>query len=459
MTKEEKVLQFIAEEIAGTEFEGHVFLAGGAVRDEVMNLAPKDIDLMIDFDNGGIEFANWITKNNDCFVEGSNPVTFPKFGTAKFNLRGTNHEEIDIECVMTRSEKYERGSRKPEVEFASLKDDVLRRDLTINSLLKNISTGEILDLTGFGIADIKAKLIRTPLDENITFTDDPLRMLRVIRFAAKFNFMIGWETLKGIENNAEKIETISFERIHDELNKIIVTDNVTRAFELLKDTGLLKFIIPELIILSGLRQNKFHAFDVWGHIFKTVENTEKILVNRWAALLHDIGKDATWEETDTGVHFFDHHIVGTPIAEGILKRLKFSNEFTDAVTFIVRHHMRFKDVKFDGTGISDKGLRKIKILAGDNLTALLDVMNADNISHGTDWDDPRIIDAIEDRLRNLRDLPKKPTLPVNGNDIMVEFDIPAGPEIGRFLKFVEDAWFSDPQLTKDQALELIKNEK
>src|ERR1035437_3220511 len=175
--KENTVIDFIKDAIRGTEWENHVFLAGGFVRDEIMGKDPHDIDLMIDKPDGGILFATWMTIKYNLHP----PVTFPTFGTAKFDLKNLYHNGIDlsgvdIECVMARGEKYTPGSRKPEVHFGGLKADIERRDATINSLIKNISTGEILDLTGKGINDIKSGIMRTPMDPDVTFSDDPLRM-------------------------------------------------------------------------------------------------------------------------------------------------------------------------------------------------------------------------------------------------------------------------------------------
>ncbi len=455
MTSEQKLLNLISSQIKGSEFENSVFLAGGAVRDEIMGIPPKDIDLLVSRDNGGIEFAIWLTKKNNCFVESSNPVVFKKFGTAKFNLRGTKFEDITIECVMTRTEKYKPDSRKPEVKFAGIKDDVFRRDLTINSLLKNISSGEILDLTGRGISDIKNKIIRTPLNPNITFVDDPLRMLRVIRFAAKFDFEIDSKVYISISNNTKSIKLISFERIQEELNKILLTDKTTLAFNLLCNSGLLSYIIPELPKLRGLIQNKYHAFDAWYHTMRVIENSSAKLPNRWAALLHDIGKPKVITTDETGIHFYEHHVVGAGIAENILKRLKFSNDFTDTVVFCVKNHMRLMDVHSNGTGISDKGIRKLIFDSGDNFEILMDIINADSLSHHPDFVKSDKIESIRKRIDNFPEPKQKVKLPLNGFDIMEEFDLKPGVEVGVMLNDVLEMYLENPMITRDEALQRL----
>lgn len=181
--REELVLQFIGNLIQGSPFEGKVFLAGGAVRDEMLGLAVKDIDLVVNLPDGGIAFAEWVARETGSFKQGINPVIFPNFGTAKFNLRGVvcdgeDLSEIDIEAVMPRTEVYVESSRKPEVQYGTLKKDAERRDFTVNSLMKNVSNGEILDLTGMGVPDIKKGIVRTVLEPDLIFREDPLRMLR-----------------------------------------------------------------------------------------------------------------------------------------------------------------------------------------------------------------------------------------------------------------------------------------
>jgi poly(A) polymerase len=193
--KEKTAEDFIRLTIQGTEWQGKVFAAGGYVRDQIRGANAKDLDLLVNAPDGGIAFANWITKKLGVHKDGSNPVTFPRFGTAKFNFPGVVHNgvdigDLDIEAVMPRKEQYANDSRKPTVSAGTLADDVERRDFTVNSLLKDLSSGEILDLTGLGKADIKAGIIRTPLNPDVIFTDDPLRMLASYSFHGQIQLEI-----------------------------------------------------------------------------------------------------------------------------------------------------------------------------------------------------------------------------------------------------------------------------
>ena len=295
--KEQVAVDLLSKLVKKSPYTGKVFIAGGYVRDEFMGLDPKDIDLVIEMPNGGIEFAKWVTKELGIY-SGSNPVIFPRFGTAKFNLRGIKHKgqdltDIDVECVMTRKEKYTDSSRKPEVSVGTLKQDVERRDFTVNSLLKDLTTGEILDLTGKGKNDIKKGVVQTPLDPNVIFTEDPLRMLRAIRFTVKYGWKLPLFMIRAIKNNASKLKNISSERIQEELNKMLVTKSPDTAVRLLQITGLSKFVAPELDLLIGLKQNKYHKWDANKHTMQVLKNTPPELKTRLAALFHDIGKAAT----------------------------------------------------------------------------------------------------------------------------------------------------------------------
>jgi poly(A) polymerase len=256
-------LEYIKNIIRGTKYENNVFLAGGAVRDQIMGKNAKDLDFVVRGSgiNTGIEFAEWITKKMNNYKDGSNPVIFPKFGTAKFELRnqkidGVDLNNVEIEVVSPRKEKYTSGSRKPEVSGGELKDDVFRRDLTVNSLLKNISNDEILDLTGTGVDDIKNGIVRSPSDPTSTFKDDPLRMLRAVRFTFKYNWKLPKEMISSMRENSGELKNISNERIKDELNKILKVTDVDRAIKLLKVTKLLDNIIPEFKSAYKMTQNK-----------------------------------------------------------------------------------------------------------------------------------------------------------------------------------------------------------
>lgn len=345
--KEKATLDFLKQLIRKSPYEGKVFLAGGAVRDELMGIDANDLDFVINLEDGGAKFAEWATKKIGNYKKGSNPVTYETYGTAKFNLVGVEHkgfklDDMDIDCVMPRTEEYEEGSRKPKVDSGSLKDDVDRRDFTTNSLLKNLSTGEILDLTGMGKQDIKDGVVRTPLDPNVIFSEDPLRMLRAVRFTMKYNWKLPLFMIKALKRNASKLKQISVERVQEELNKMLMTDSPDRAIKLLQITGLSKYVFPELDRLIKLEQNKYHKEDAMEHTLSVVKGTPKNLVTRLMALFHDIGKEATKEVIGKEIHFYGHEKIGAEMTEDILTRLKYPKKIIDAVVKGVASHMKLK---------------------------------------------------------------------------------------------------------------------
>lgn len=458
--REELVLQFIGNLIQGSPFEGKVFLAGGAVRDEMLGLAVKDIDLVVNLPDGGIVFAEWIARETGSFKQGINPVIFPNFGTAKFNLRGVvcdgeDLSEIDIEAVMPRTEVYVESSRKPEVQYGTLKKDAERRDFTVNSLMKNVSNGEILDLTGMGVPDIKKGIVRTVLEPDLIFREDPLRMLRGIRFAVKYNWKLPLYMIKAIRENAGTIQKISMERVRDELSKMLVLKNADAAVRLLQITSLTDYFVPELRKIVGLQQNEYHKWDVYRHSLEVLKLAEPELVNRLAALFHDIGKYATFEEVDGRIHFYSHEHVGAEITKEILRRLKYPNDTIEAVCLIIKNHMRLKQAGGQGEMIADKTLRKLKHQLGEYLDSTLDVIHADNRCHADDYCMPWQVPQIRKRLEAL-DLPdQKMSLPVNGFDLMERYELKPGKEVGELLKEVQEACFENPALSRQQAFDLL----
>ena len=460
---EETAEDFIKQIIKGTEWEGIVYACGGYVRDQISGRDAKDLDIVVDKENGGILFSNWITKKIGNYKEHSNPVTFEKFGTSKFNLNGITHNGInlngfEIEAVMPRSEKYTAGSRHPEVQSTNLKGDAERRDITYNSLYKNISTGEILDLTGKGIEDLKNGIIRTPIDPDKTFKDDPLRQLRIVRFYAKYGHEIPLYIIKSLKRNAGELKNISAERIQSELNKMLVTTRPEKALKLLKITGLLDYIIPEFKSAYKLGQNKFHKSDVWMHSIEVMKKTNPELLNRLVSLLHDIGKTKTKTVVDGEVHFYAHEKVGSEMAKEILTRLKYPTEIIAAVVIGIANHMRLKRSGNEGELATDKTLRKFSVDLGNHLETMLDVMEADNASHEGSHTMPNQIPNIRARIEKLKNtIPaKNAKLPVTGEDLKA-LKIPAGPIYKEILDTIRDAIYENPKLTRDEAFTIVQN--
>jgi poly(A) polymerase len=463
-SKDEAALDFLKKMVQSGPYRGAVFLAGGAVRDMVMGKVPKDLDLVVTNHgkDGGMNFARWLAQQMGNFKEGSNPVLFPTFGTAKVELTG-NHNGVDVtgmqvESVFARKEVYTPGSRKPEVSPGTIEDDAFRRDFTVNSMMLDLTTGQVLDLTGKGRSDIKSGVIRSTSPPDEIFGQDALRMFRAIRFATKYNWQIEPETVEGIRKNLDQLVTnnTSKERIRDEINKMLETSNPRKAFELMRDLGLLPYIAKEFQQAVGMTQNVHHNQDVFDHTMTVLQATKPELIRRLIALFHDIGKVATRSETPTGVHFYAHEDEGAKVAEKIMRELKYPSELIDAVVIGVKNHMRLKQGGDDAVKLSDKALRKFKIDLGDKLEQLLDVIHADNISHADASAMPNQIENIRQRLEKLNVKVSKPVLPINGEDLKA-MGLKPGPLFSKILSAVTDAWYSNPDISRDEAIAIAQN--
>jgi poly(A) polymerase len=455
--KETAALDYLTQLVKSGPFKGRVFLAGGAVRDMELGKDPKDLDVVVTGGiDAGIEFAKWATQKMNNYKADSNPVLFPTYGTAKFTLSGITHNgvdlsDVDIEAVATRKEKYSDGSRKPEVSSGDLSDDVNRRDFTVNSLLKDLTTGEILDLTGKGRDDIRKGIVQTPLNPDIIFTEDPLRILRAARFAIKYDWDLPMFMVRAMKKNSSKLKNISFERIRDELDKMLMTGSPHRAVKLLKVTGVLEYIVPEFNASYKMTQNIHHKHDVFTHSLDVLSKTKPVLVQRLMGLFHDIGKTVTRSVTPTGVHFYGHEYEGSKMVVQIMKRLKYPNELIKQVALGVNSHMRLKSGGPDSYKLSDKALRKFKVEMGEEIENILDVIHADNISHSEASSMPAQINNIRERLAKLDMSPEKPRLPITGEDLKAA-GIKPGPVYSKIMSSVLEQWYENPKLTKEEAL-------
>lgn len=443
-----KVEKAICQAIEGTQFEGKTYIVGGFVRDEIMNITSDDIDIVVALPDGGCKLADFLFEKG----VSSRPVTYDSFGTALVDIKG-----YKVEFVMTRKESYRDKDRKPEVEGGTLLEDVYRRDFTINSLLMDITTGEILDKTGKGMKDIEKGIIRATSEPALIFKEDPLRMLRAVRFANRFNFEIEAKTKQGIVDNSEMLEHISWERKRDEFVKMMESKTPVVAMKMLLDLNLMKHIIPELLDLDGVEQDIQHDQDVLGHSLRVLGNTGMNLKVRLAALLHDIAKGKVKSVDERGIHFYKHEVLGAEMAKTILNRLKFPNEISNDVTAVVRNHMRLKDSGAEAEIITDKAIRKLIMQTGEALELILHLVHADNISHAPDFCLPKQVPYLRDRISNiLQDLGGK-TLPVSGKDIMFHFKIKGGKMVGELLSAAEEIWHENPHWEKAEILRELEN--
>ncbi len=414
-----------------------IYVVGGYVRDKLLGKQVKDIDFVVVGD--AMKFADALKED----LHLRTVVRYPRFGTFMARYYG-----YQLEFVNAREESYQKNSRKPVTKQADLFSDLSRRDFTINTLAMDISPerfGEIIDIYN-GRQDLQDGIIRTPLDPVKTFSDDPLRMLRAIRFAAQLDFTIEEKTFAAIQANAHRLSIISQERITDEFNKILMTEKPSKGLKLLDESGLLNVFFPELTRLKGVEQRKgFHHKDVFYHTLEVVDNVAAKgadLKLRLAALLHDIGKPATKRfDEQAGWTFHGHEVVGQRMAKKILKRFKYSNDIIQYVCKLVGLHLR--PMALVGEEVTDSAIRRLIFLAGDDLDDLMTLCKADITSkipskvkrylQNYDYVLKRINEVEErDRLRNFQP-------PVDGNEIMQRFDLKPGPQVGKIKKFILEA--------------------
>jgi poly(A) polymerase len=415
-----------------------VYAIGGFVRDIFLKRQSQDIDIMVI--GNGIELANKTAQrlSPDLIV-----TVFKRFGTAMFKFDG-----IEFEFVGARKESYSSNSRKPAVEAGSLLDDQRRRDLTINALAVSLNAedfGTVIDPFN-GIEDLKNKIIRTPLDPSITFSDDPLRMLRAIRFACRLNFEIYPKTLQAIKENKDRIGIISYERIADELNKMILSDKPSKGFKLLDKTGLLLLILPEVHALKGVeivkglshKDNFLHTLQVLDNISDKSDN----LWLRWAAIFHDVAKPKTKKFTENGWTFHAHEFIGSKMIPEIFKRLRLPlNEKMEYVQKLVLLHLR--PIALVKSEVTDSAIRRLIFDAGDCIDDLMTLAEADITSKNEKRVElflnnlktvrQKIVDVEErDKIRNW-----KP--PITGDIIIETFHMKPSRDIGTIKDAVKDA--------------------
>ena len=473
MTKDKfyKIVLYIKGLIKGTKFDGKTYVVGGAVRDLYMDKEIKDIDIVVELPNGGIDFANWMDENG--YTHGS-VVTYPTYGTAMFRMK--EYPEVEIECVQTRKEQYkDKNSRNPETEYGTLYEDAMRRDLSINSLFLNISTNQIVDCCG-GLNDIKNHVIRVTSTPEIVYTEDGLRILRCVRLFSRFyaenkDWHIEEETFKGMRDKVDRLSIITKERIADELNKMLMCDDPVCAMRLLVDIGAMKYVIPELYDTVGVLQNEYHTDDVWEHTLSVLNLVAKRpfhgaakLEVRMAALLHDIGKPHVKSVDDKGrVHFYGHELAGADIAEIILRRLKYSNDFVSEVKFLIENHMRTKQWGDTCEHMKDKTLRKLQYQCGyARFFELLTLIDADNKSHAIDHCLPNqvyMINKYTNRMVDDKTDMFDYKLPINGDDVMLIKGIEPGREVKDCLEYAMKLAYNNPKITRTELLKRIKGYK
>lgn len=415
------------------------YAVGGYVRDIFLNRPSKDIDIVVV--GSGIEMAQAFGQK---LGKGAHVAVFKNFGTAQ-----VKYHDTEVEFVGARKESYSHDSRKPVVEDGTLEDDQNRRDFTVNAMavcLNKARFGELVDPFG-GLEDLKERTLRTPLDPDITFSDDPLRMMRCVRFASQLNFYIDDDTFRALERNRERIKIISRERIADELNKILLSRTPSKGFVELDRCGLLQLIFPELAALQGVevRNGRGHK-DNFYHTLEVVDNIAKVsdsLWLRWAALLHDIGKPRTkrWDPR-LGWTFHNHNFVGEKMVPDLFRRMKLPlNEKMKYVQKLVGLHMR--PIVIADDVVTDSAVRRLLFEAGDDIHDLMMLCEADITSKNRERKQ-RFLDNFKLVRQKLKDLEEKDRVrnfqpPVDGAEIMRVFGLRPCREIGVLKSAIKDA--------------------
>jgi len=432
-----KIIGVITKEADNLQIDTYV--VGGYVRDIFLNRPSKDIDVVCV--GSGIRLAEAVAGSLGRKVSVS---VFKNFGTAQVKYR--NHE---IEFVGARKESYNRNSRKPVVEDGTLEEDLNRRDFTINAMAIRINKegfGDLVDPFN-GLDDLENLRIRTPLNPDITFSDDPLRMMRAIRFASQLGFFIVPETFEAIERNKNRLEIVSKERIIDELNKIILSPAPSVGFELLEQTGLLEIILPELTALKGVETKEGIGHkDNFSHTLKVLDNLAKTSDNlwlRWAALLHDIGKPKSKRfDPKIGWTFHSHEFIGMKMLKEIFIRLKLPlNDKLKYVEKLVSLHLR--PIVLSDDEVTDSAVRRLLFEAGDDIDDLMLLCEADITSKN-----PEKVRQFLNNFRlvrsKLKEIEQKDHIrnfqpPIDGLEIMELFHLPPGKEVGELKSAIKDA--------------------
>ena len=419
------VIEAVAQAAADLAIE--VYLVGGFVRDRLLGAAGKDIDL-VSVGSDGIPLLAVVAQR----FGWAPPQQFERFGTGQ--IRG---DGFVLEVVRARAERYDPESRKPEVRPGTLEEDVWRRDFTVNALCQTLD-GHVIDVTGRGVEDLHAGVLRTPLDPAETFAEDPLRMLRAARFTAQLGFTLAPGVIEAMAAQAHRVAILSVERVSEELRRLLVSPHPRDGFDVLRAGGLLDRVLPELMEMIGVEQGGYHIYDVYDHTMRAVELAPPDLITRTATLLHDAGKPRTHAIAADGRHtFYDHPLVGAEMARVILTRLRFSNDEVDAVMQLVRLHLR--PIQYERETFSDAAVRRLIRDAGELRGLMLDIARADTLA--SSYPTVAAIDELEARMRRLdeggevsrmRDL-------IDGDEIMAMAGRPAGPWVGRVKRALEDA--------------------
>lgn len=415
-----------------------VYAVGGLLRDILMNKNINDIDIMTVGD--GIAFAKLLANK----IGIKKIVPFAKFGTALIPSK-----PLQIEVATARNEKYDASSRKPsKIIYTNLEGDLSRRDFTINAMAMDIGTknfGQLFDPYK-GIIDLQNKIIRTPLDPDETFSDDPLRMMRAAYFSSKLGFKIEPGCSESIRRQASRIKIVSAERIRDEFIKILQTPKPSLGLRILQKTGLMEIVFPEIHIMYGMDQTKeWHHKDIFAHTLQVVDNAAKLskkMELRFAALVHDIAKPKTRRiDKIKGYTFYGHDVIGAHMINNVASRMKLSKKMTEYLKKMTRLHLR--PIALVKSEVTDSAVRRLMVAAGDDLDDLMVLCRADITTKNPNRVKQYLFnfEEVEKKMINVKkkDSLKEFQSPIKGKEIMDIFGIKEGPKVGHIKKVIEDA--------------------
>ena len=469
--QEKEVERLMRAFLKGTPFANKVFAAGGYVRDEVLGLPAKDLDMVVEMRDGAQKLTKAIyrafpgqvsrprqMRNYPIWV-----VSFKEDITYEGEDYGTRGAEIEV--ADTQSESFpDEESRQRLTEYGDLGQDVERRDFTVNMLMKDLTSGEVKDLTGTSVQDIKKGVLRghPGVDFVKILNDDPLRMMRLVRFQAKYGWDVPMSVMKDVRKTSKRIQIVSAERVRDELIKIMKLGKLGKAVRFMKALGLLRYVMPEIQALSGTQQDKSRGIhqegDVLRHTLLVLKNAKAGVESQMAALLHDVGKPATQNVMGDLIRFIGHEKVGGEIAEAIMRRLKFDRSTVKKVRRMVENHMRPHDLSRGEVG--KKALRKfVRNVGEETVDAVLDLAEADALGNLPPENEiPRLREMIED----ARKVPIEVKAPLNGNEIKDILGIGSGPEVGEAVQFLmdkmDDYAARGEVMSKDEARKLLLDE-
>ncbi len=422
-----------------------IYLVGGAVRDGILGIETNDFDFTT---NASPEDSLGLLKK-----KGYKTTEIGKaFGTIE-----TTIEKCSIHITTYREDTYGKDSRKPEVQTSnSLDTDLSRRDFTINALAYDMNKNEIIDPYS-GLKDLSEGIIRTPDSPDISFSDDPLRMLRACRFISTHGFTPNNDVFEAITKNLERIEIVSIERIRDELTKLLTGKNPSLGIKAFVESGLSQLIMPELDELKIEVDPNHHHKDVYEHTMVVVDRVSPTLISRMSALLHDIGKPKTKGIENGKVHFRHHEVVGAKMSKKIMKRLKYDKRTTSDVALLVENHLRPHTFKM---GWTDSAVRRYIIDAGDLMSELNELVRADITTKNKEKYEEinKYLDEMEVRIKEVTEKEELSKLrpPISGDEIMEMFNLEPGPVVGKIMKALYEQRINDGEVSKEEATKLAE---